>query len=152
MDPNIDRQREALWGLLPKAIADCIQPRQIDGLVGMAQCLANGERFHAALLDSIHSREQVLQEFALAKQLVCPGGLILIHDPNLHTGTVQQAIDEIDSMGYPVVKLWSAEDGVREDDRLGLAIVENTIQESRAAQARGYAFEFQPSAGRQNDI
>jgi len=104
---------------------DCIRPRQVDAITGLSQALHDGEDYHAALLDSVHTCEHVLEEFELARRLVCPGGLILIHDPLLATGTVGEALDRISAQGYGVVRLWSADKGEQEDDRLGLAIVEN---------------------------
>jgi len=46
----------------------------------MARALDASERNEAALLDSIHAAEHTWVEFDLATRLVCPGGLILIHD------------------------------------------------------------------------
>jgi cephalosporin hydroxylase len=91
----------------------------------MASALAAGEHYDAALLDSIHTAEHVWAEFELARQLVCPGGLILIHDVRYAHGTVEEALQRIEASGYGVVRLWTAEGGVCEDDRLGLAVIEN---------------------------
>ena len=88
----------------------------------------NGETYDAALLDSVHTAEHVLQEFEYARQLVCPGGLILIHDAVWKFGTVGDALRQIEKMGYGVVRLWTAEEGVPEDAGLGLAIIENRQQ------------------------
>lgn len=90
--------------------------------------MQNGEHYEAALLDSVHSGEQVWAEFELATRLVCPRGLILIHDVALKTGTVKQALEWIHRAGYGVTCLWClwcAERGVREEDQLGLAVIEN---------------------------
>ena len=56
---------------------------------------------------------------------MCTGGLILIHDACYEHGTVQGALRRIEHAGYGVVRLWSAERGVPEDNHLGLALVEN---------------------------
>jgi predicted O-methyltransferase YrrM len=132
LDPAVFPEREELWGLLPKAMRDCIRPRQTDAIAGLSQALDRGEEYHAALLDSVHTCQHVLGEFELARQLVCPGGLILIHDPLLPTGTVGEALDQISAQGYGVVRLWSADKGEQEDDRLGLAIVENRCRSVRS--------------------
>ena len=79
----------------------------------------------AILLDSLHTEEHVWAEFQLATPLLCAGGLILIHDACYANGTVEGALRRIERAGYGVTRLWTAEAGVREDDRLGLAIVEN---------------------------
>ncbi len=105
--------------------APSIVPRQVDILTGLQSALEQGETYHAALLDSQHTAEHILKEFSLATQLVCPGGLILIHDAVLPTGTVGRALDEITEQGYGVTQLWTAEDGAREDAGLGLALIEN---------------------------
>jgi hypothetical protein len=61
----------------------------------------------------------------LAAQLVCPTGLILIHDAVYANGTVDGALQRIRAAGYNVVRLWAGEGGVAEDDHLGLAVIEN---------------------------
>ncbi len=128
LDPHAYPERADLWAALPDAIRTCIEPRAIDSLAGMEQALAAGERYEAALLDTIHSAEHVWNEFQLASKLVCPSGLILIHDVHYIYGTVEAALQRIESAGYNVVRLWSAESGIQEDDHLGLAIVENRCQ------------------------
>jgi predicted O-methyltransferase YrrM len=125
MDPYAHPERVELWAALPEAISVCIEPRAVGSLEGMGAAIAAGERYDAALLDSIHTVEHVWAEFDLARQLVCPGGLILIHDVRYAHGTVEEALQRIEAAGYGVVRLWTAEGGVREDDRLGLAVVEN---------------------------
>ncbi len=124
-DIRVFSEREILWSALPDAIRRTIVPRQVDVLAGLQAALDRGETYQAALLDSLHTAEHVLQEFALATQLVCPGGLILIHDAILNTGTVGKALDQIADQGYGVVRLWTAEEGTREDAGLGLALIEN---------------------------
>ncbi|HEX3527303.1 MAG TPA: NPCBM/NEW2 domain-containing protein [Thermoanaerobaculia bacterium] len=124
-DPFRYEGREDLWNALPLDIRACIEERTVDSVAGMAAALAAGERYEAALLDSIHSEEHVWAEFEIARQLVCPSGLILIHDPLYIYGTVDGALRRIEAAGYGVVRLWAAEDGVPEDDRLGLAVIEN---------------------------
>jgi hypothetical protein len=84
-----------------------------------------GERYDADLLDSLHTVEQVWAEFGLTARLVCPGGLILVHDACLPSGTVGRALARIEAAGYGLACLWTAECGVPEDDRLGLAVIEN---------------------------
>src|SRR5262249_19109640 len=83
------------------------------------------ERYEAVVLDSLHTETQVWAEFQLAAQLVCQGGLILIHDAVYRHGTVPAALRRIEDAGFNVVRLWTADEGVREDDRLGLAVIEN---------------------------
>lgn len=124
-DPEICAERADLWHLLPQRVLGCIHPHNTDGVEGMNKCLDAGQTYHAALLDSIHEREHVVSEFQLASQLVCSGGLILIHDSRWEHGSVGQALDEIESAGFPVVRLWEASDGVPQDDNLGLAVIEN---------------------------
>jgi predicted O-methyltransferase YrrM len=125
-DPTPDRL--SLWDALPARMRDCIEQRAIDSLSGMRQALERGERYEAALLDSEHSADHVWAEFELARQLVCNGGLILIHDALWEHGSVEGALQRIRDAGFGVVRLWAAESGVREDDRLGLAVVENRRQ------------------------
>lgn len=124
-DPAPHAERVELWAALPAAVSTCIEQRTVGSLEGMAAALASGERYEAALLDSLHSAEHVWSEFQLAVQLVCPGGLILIHDPRYAHGTVEQALQRIEAVGYGVVRLWTADAGIREDDQLGLAVIEN---------------------------
>jgi predicted O-methyltransferase YrrM len=121
-------QREAFWKALPESMRACIEPRQTGSLEGMRAALEAGEAYDAALLDTLHTAEHVWAEFELACRLVCPGGLILIHDPLYEGGTVEGALKRIEQAGYGVVRLWSAERGVREDDHLGLAVIENRIR------------------------
>ena len=118
-------EREELWASLPEEIRDCVEARDVDSLEGMTEALKAGERYEAALLDSLHTEEQVWAEFQLASQLVCPGGLILVHDPVYEHGTVGAALRRIRAEGYGVTRLWTAEGGVAEDDHLGLALIEN---------------------------
>lgn len=118
-------EREQLWAALPQKMRNCIIARTIDSINGMKAAINAGEQYHAVLLDSIHSAEHVWAEFKLAVKLVCPGGLILIHDACCSYGTVGQAIQYIQGAGYGVTRLWAAEDGIYEDDHLGLAVVEN---------------------------
>jgi NPCBM/NEW2 domain/Methyltransferase domain len=124
-DPVPYAGRDELWNALPPRMRACIEPRAIDSVAGMMASLENGERFHAALLDSLHVEEHVLAEFELARQLVCANGLILIHDATYARGTVGRALERIERDGYNVTRLWTAEEGEREDDALGLAVIEN---------------------------
>jgi predicted O-methyltransferase YrrM len=124
-DPYSHPERDELWAALPDAMGGCIESRAMGSLEGMADAHRRGERYDAALLDSIHTEEHVWAEFQLATQLVCPGGLILIHDARYIGGTVEQALQRIEAAGFGVTRLWTAECGVREDDGLGLAVIEN---------------------------
>ena len=117
--------RDELWGTLPLSFRRCIEPRNADSIQGLRDAIAAGERYNAILLDSLHTEEHVWAEFELAAQLVCAGGLILIHDACYENGTVEGALRRIEQAGYGVVRLWSAEGGVPEDDHLGLAVIEN---------------------------
>lgn len=130
-DPYLHPERAELWAALPEKMSACIEARATGSLEGMAAALEAGERYDAALLDSIHTEEHVWAEFQLAAQLVCEGGLILIHDARYAFGTVEQALRRIEAAGYGVVRLWTAEGGVCQDDRLGLAVIENRRQPAR---------------------
>jgi predicted O-methyltransferase YrrM len=125
LDPSLHAGREELWAALPDSFRACIESRQIDSLIGMRAALESNERYEAALLDSLHEHEHVWAEFQLAAQLVCAGGLIMIHDAVYSGGTVPQALERIQAAGYNVTRLWTAEGGVAEDDHLGLAVIEN---------------------------
>jgi predicted O-methyltransferase YrrM len=125
LDPFLHPGREQLWATLPASFSACIEPRQIDSLTGLAAAIENAEHYEAVLLDSIHSAEHVWAEFQLAAALVCPGGLILIHDAVYVGGTVGAALRRIEASGYSVVRLWTADAGISEDDHLGLAVIEN---------------------------
>jgi hypothetical protein len=106
----------------------------------MTACLADGEQFDAALLDSLHTEEHVWAEFQLASRLVCPGGLILVHDVRTLHSTVEVALRRIEQAGYGVARLQAAESGDLEDDRLGLALIENRCKGvGRATQIAGAA-------------
>jgi predicted O-methyltransferase YrrM len=120
-----DPLRLDLWTQLPEAMRTCINARRAECVDEMQRLLAAGERFQAALLDTDHVAEQVWREFDLARQLVCAGGLVLIHDPGWAHGTVEQALERIAREGYGVARLWLADEGAAEDDHLGLAVIEN---------------------------
>jgi predicted O-methyltransferase YrrM len=124
LDPNLQRGRDELWATLPPPFRACIEARRIDSMAGMRAALDASERYEAVLLDSLHTEEHVWEEFQLATNLVCPNGLILIHDAVYANGTVEGALRRIRA-GYNVVRLWVAEGGVAEDDHLGLAVIEN---------------------------
>ena len=128
LDPSPQAERHALWAALPAAVRDCIEERNVGSLEGMAAALQACERYEGALLDSLHTEEHVWAEFQLAVRLVCPGGLILVHDAWYAGGTVHGALRRIESAGYNVVRLWTADAGVPEDDHLGLAVIENRLQ------------------------
>lgn len=125
LDVAKHEEREVLWDALPPAMRACIDARQGDSVALMDEALARGERYDAALLDSLHEEHHVLNEFRRAARLVCPGGLILFHDARYPGGTVDRALRRIEAAGYGVTRLWTAECGAAEDDGLGLAVVEN---------------------------
>jgi predicted O-methyltransferase YrrM len=122
--------RAELWDLLPSEMRAAIEPRTGDAIDGMTAALTAGERFHAALLDSDHSADHVCREFLLATKLVCPGGLILLHDACFAGGEVPRALAAIEQRGYGVVRLWTADEGMCEDNGLGLAVIENRARPS----------------------
>jgi predicted O-methyltransferase YrrM len=104
---------------------ECIESRAMCSLEGMAEAISRNESFDAALLDSIHTVEHVWEEFQLAARLVCPNGLIIIHDARFVGGTVELGLQRIEAAGYGVTRLWCAAGAVSEDDGLGLALIEN---------------------------
>jgi len=124
-DPTPWPEAEQFWALLPTGLRRVIEQRPLGAVEGMTAALAAEERYHAAFLDSIHTEEQVWAEFELARQLVVDGGLILVHDPALPSGTVEGALVRIEAEGFAVTRLMTASDGVPEDDGLGLAVIEN---------------------------
>jgi glycosyltransferase involved in cell wall biosynthesis/predicted O-methyltransferase YrrM len=125
LDPYPNADRLDLWSNLPDQIRSCIEQRTMGSIEGLRAAIDAGEHYEAALLDSVHTEEHVWAEFELAAQVVCPSGLILIHDARYRHGTVDRALQRIEAAGYNVVRLWCAEDGVAEDDHLGLAVIEN---------------------------
>jgi len=133
IDPYSHEGREELWATLPEHMRGCIEARRAGSIEAMRAALHAGESFEAALLDSLHTEEQVWAEFQLAAQLVCPGGLIAIHDAAYSGGTVPLALARIEEAGYNVVRLWTAESGIAEDDHLGLAVIENRARRHRQA-------------------
>jgi predicted O-methyltransferase YrrM len=124
-DPAPQPERLELWKALPPVMSACIEQRIEDSIQGMAAALSASEQYEAALLDSLHNEDHVWTEFQLASQLVCAGGLILIHDVRFKHGTVEQALQRIEAAGYGVTRLWTASAGITEDDFLGLAVIEN---------------------------
>jgi len=131
-DPTHHPERDSLWTSLPPAMRAGIEPRPVGSLEGMSAAISGGEHYEAALLDSIHTSEHVWAEFALARQLVCPGGLILVHDARCAAGSVAAALDRIQAEGFGVARLWSADGGLPADAGLGLAIIENRAAAGRA--------------------
>lgn len=125
IDIAADPLRDDLWAHLPEHLRACIDERRGDSVAEMQRLLADGDRFQVALLDTDHTAEQVWSEFELARELVCAGGLVLVHDPGWAPGTVEQGLERIAAAGYGIVRLWLADEGVAEDDRLGLAVIEN---------------------------
>lgn len=126
LDTTVFPERNEIWGMLPQQVQESIEARQVESIQGMNEAIQRDELYHAALLDSDHSGEHVYNEFCLAKQLVCKGGVILIHDPILENATVENALEKIRSEGYGVTRLLCASDGESMDDGLGLAVIENT--------------------------
>ena len=125
VDIGVWPERESLWLNLPSSARECIEPRQEDAITCLREAVENRETYDAALLDSVHTTEHVLQEFEFARQLVCSGGLILVHDAIWKPGSVGEALREIERMGYGVVRLWTAENSQSEDGGLGLAVIGN---------------------------
>ena len=124
LDPFPHGDRLDLWAGLPDRLRNCIEQRTTGSIEGLRAAIDASERYEAALLDSVHTEEHVWAEFELAVQVVCPGGLILIHDARYRHGTVDRALQRIEATGYNVVRLWCAEGGDVEDDQLGLAVIE----------------------------
>jgi predicted O-methyltransferase YrrM len=135
LDPYEHPGCEELWNSLPSSLRRCIESRSVDSIQGLRDAIAAGEQYEAILLDSLHDAAHVWAEFTLAAQLVCAGGLILVHDACYANGTVETALRRIEDAGYGVVRLWTAERGVPEDDRLGLAVVENRRRVADGARA-----------------
>ncbi len=125
LDPFLHAGREELWAMLPDSYQSCIEAREVDSIAGMQAALDAGEVYEAVLLDSLHEAEHVWAEFQVATEIVCPGGLILIHDATYAGGTVPATLARIEAAGYNVVRLWAADGGAAEDDHLGLAVIEN---------------------------
>lgn len=125
LDPFHHAGREELWAMLPENFQSCIEAREVDSIAGMKAELDAGVVYEAVLLDSLHEAEHVWAEFQLATEIVCHGGLILIHDATYAGGTVPATLARIEEAGYNVVRLWAADGGTPEDDHLGLAVIEN---------------------------
>lgn len=125
LDPFLHPGREELWAMLPESYQSGIEARHVDSIAGMQAALDAGEVYEAVLLDSLHEAEHVWAEFQVATEIVCPGGLILIHDATYAGGTVPTTLARIEEAGYNVVRLWAADGGAAEDDHLGLAVIEN---------------------------
>jgi predicted O-methyltransferase YrrM len=123
-------EREELWDALPAAMRACIEPRHGDALGTMRAALEAGERFDVALLDSDHSEEHVVQEIELARDLVVPGGLILVHDVAWHSGTAA-ALARAEAAGLAATRHWQGAMGEAEDGALGLAVIENRVRDGR---------------------
>jgi cephalosporin hydroxylase len=123
-DPWPGEGRAALWAALPEQMGACIEARAVDSLAGMHAALAAGERYDAALLDSIHTAQHLGAELELAHRLVCPGGLILVHDGAWIDG-VAEVLADAQRDGYGVARLLAAGTGVAEEDGLGIAVIEN---------------------------
>ena len=83
----------------PIGCENCIEQRTTGSIEGLRAAIDASERYEAALLDSVHTEEHVWAEFELAAQVVCPGGLILIHDARYRHGTVDRALQRIEAAG-----------------------------------------------------
>ena len=94
----------------------------MDSIAGLGTALDAGERYDGALLGSVHTEERVWGEFELARQLVRPGGPILVHDWRPDEG-MQRAIARIESAGHGVARLLGP-CGVEEASGLGIALIE----------------------------
>ncbi len=127
IDKEVLIERETLWSQLEPKVKDRIEARRMEAIAGLSQALEAGETYEAAFLDSTHDADHVWDEFLLAIQLVCKGGIILIHDPCYRGGNVGEAIERIKRAGFGVVRLWTADGGIRADDHLGLALIENRV-------------------------
>lgn len=125
-DPWQTPERNSLWAALPGRMEECIEARAVDSIAGMRAALDAGERYDAALLDSIHTAEHLGAELELAHELVCQGGLILVHDGAWVEG-VAQVLERAQRDGYGVARLLAADCGVAEEDGLGIAVVENRL-------------------------
>jgi predicted O-methyltransferase YrrM len=120
--------RDDLWAALPVAMRSCLEARLIGSLEGMRCAMDNGESYEAALLDSIQTAENLWAEFDLARQLVWPGGLILVTNASYEGATVGEALERIQAAGYGVVRLWTAGERIADDcGKLGLAVIENRV-------------------------
>ena len=122
-DPHEHPGREQLWAALPEPMGACIEQRRVDSLEGLRRALADGERYDAALLDSVHTEAHLSAELELALQLVRRGAPILVHDWRAFAD-VDRALIAAERAGHGVVRLL-APGGEEEDAGLGLAIVEN---------------------------
>jgi predicted O-methyltransferase YrrM len=120
-DPVDYPEREPLWTSLPAAMRACIEQRPVDSLAGMREALERGERYDAALLDSVHTEDHVGAELELALELVEAGGLVLVHDWRA-ISAVDAALARAEADGRHVIRLLGG-GSVAEDDRLGLAAV-----------------------------
>jgi predicted O-methyltransferase YrrM len=122
-DPHEYPGRQELWSTLPGPMRDAIEPRRIDSIDGMRAALVAGERYDAALLDSLHTEEHLWGELEIAARLVPPGAPILTHDWRWEEG-VQRVLDRARAAGYGVVRLVGP-GGVEEESGLGIAVIEN---------------------------
>lgn len=122
-DPYETPGRKELWAALPDRMRACIEQRRVDSVSGLQQALADGERYDAALLDSLHTEAHLSAEFELTSKLVRPGGPILVHDWRA-IADMDRVLTAAQRAGYGVVRLL-AEGGEEEEAGLGLAIVEN---------------------------
>ena len=94
-------------------------------LEGMDEAIARGQRYDAALLDSLHTEEHVWAEFQRAATLVCEGDSSSSTTWRSPAAAVEAALRRIEEAGYAVTRIWRGTSGVRADDGLGLAVVEN---------------------------
>jgi predicted O-methyltransferase YrrM len=123
-DPLVYEGRAELWARLPSAMFACIEQRAEDSLVGMSTLRDAGERFDAAVLDSVHTESHLWSEFELASEIVVPRGMILVHDA-FSFPEVAEALERVEAAGFGVTRLLAAESCVKEDAGFGLALIEN---------------------------
>lgn len=124
-DPYTMPGRDELWAALPEQMRTCIEQRRVDSIDGLRAALTSGERYDAALLDSVHTEEHLSAELELASKLVRPGGPILAHDWRVYPD-LDRVLVNAERAGLGVVRLLT-EGGEEEDSRLGLAIIENRV-------------------------
>ena len=65
----------------------------LSGGTQTAAGLLAGEQFDCVLIDADHTHEGVTRDAALAVELVRPGGLIVFHDVELHSGVTRLCQD-----------------------------------------------------------
>jgi hypothetical protein len=122
-DPYEYPGRHELWDSLPGPMRHAIEPRRVDSIAGLRAAVDAGERYDAALLDSLHTEEHLWAELELATRLLPAGAPILTHDWRWEDG-VQRVLSRAAAAGYGVVRLVGP-GGVEEESGLGIALIEN---------------------------